>query len=84
MTLTLCTLTITNVKRSDAGKYVCNATNKIDSVSASAYLDVQCKYIITFKLYFQVLVGNLVIRGDNSYIEHTYTESFLGTQSQRR
>ena len=37
------TLTITNVKRSDAGKYVCNAKNNVSSISASAYLDVQCK-----------------------------------------
>ena len=77
------TLTITNVKRGDAGKYVCNAKNKIDSISASAYLDVQCKYKTTFELYFQVLVGNLAIRGDNSYIGHTNTESSLWTQSQR-
>ena len=32
------------VQRSDAGYYVCNATNKIRSVSVSAYLNVQCKY----------------------------------------
>ena len=38
------TLTITNAKRNDAGKYVCSATNNINSVKASGYLDVQCKY----------------------------------------
>ena len=37
-------ITIGKVQRSDAGVYVCNATNKIASVSVSAYLNVQCEY----------------------------------------
>ena len=46
------TFTINNVRRNDAGIYVCNATNNVNSVSASAYLNVQCKYEIAFKLIF--------------------------------
>ena len=38
------TLTINNVRRNDAGIYVCNATNNVNYVSTSAYLKVQCKY----------------------------------------
>ena len=47
------TLTINNVQRNDAGIYVCNATNNVNSVSASAYLNVQCKSNFTsFYLFF--------------------------------
>jgi hypothetical protein len=44
-------ITIREVQRSDAGFYVCNATNKIKSVSMSAYLDVQCKYNFSENLF---------------------------------
>ena len=49
-------LTIRNAKRSDAGTYVCRATNNITSVDASANLDVHCKYkgILNFILSLRI------------------------------
>ena len=44
-------LNVINVERNDAGIYVCNATNNVNSVSASAYLNVQCKYKIVLKQF---------------------------------
>ena len=37
------TITIKKVEKSDAGLYVCNATNEIKSVAADAYLNVLCE-----------------------------------------
>ena len=46
-------LTINNVQRNDAGIYICDATNNVSSVSASAHLNVQCKSNFTsFYLFF--------------------------------
>jgi hypothetical protein len=36
-------ITIGKVERTDAGVYVCSATNSVKTVSASAYLNVQCE-----------------------------------------
>ena len=52
------TLTINNVQRDDAGIYVCNATNNVNSVSASAYLNVQCKYKMAFRFIFNAIICN--------------------------
>ena len=38
-------LTVTNVSRTDSGKYLCVANNKIGNVTwSAALLEVQCKY----------------------------------------
>ena len=47
------TLTINNVQRNDAGIYLCNATNNVNSVSASAHLNVQCKYKIVISVHIR-------------------------------
>ena len=52
------TITINNVQREDAGIYVCNATNNVNSVSASAYLNVQCKYKMSFRFIFNTIICN--------------------------
>ena len=41
-------LTITNISREDAGVYVCQATNSIDSDSSNISVTVQCKYIVLY------------------------------------
>ena len=54
-------ITILTVQRKDAGLYVCNATNKIGSVTASAHLNVQCKYTFSNNHLFICLFNHLFI-----------------------
>ena len=65
--------------RTHSGKYVCSAENGLEKViSASAYLDVQCKYLrIIFELcyYFNIL---LLL---HELVYHYSANNYICTQS---
>lgn len=44
------TLTLTNLKPQDMGRYICMAFNSEGNDSASAYLTLNCEYILLFFL----------------------------------
>jgi len=44
-------LVFTNIKRSEAGEYRCEASNQCGSASVTARIFVQCKLTITYITY---------------------------------
>lgn len=54
-------LQISNLKSSDAGFYICKATNEAKSVEKSAYLSVQCMFSISMLFHCTTYVENLYV-----------------------
>ena len=45
-------LVFTNIKRSEAGEYRCEASNECGNASESAGIDVQCKFVMFFFFFY--------------------------------
>ena len=48
-------LVLTNINRSEAGEYRCEASNECGNASETATIDVQCKLTVTYTLYMYLL-----------------------------